>query len=287
MRRRGERAARPRLPGAGLGGAFFFFSQFPLAGSRKPGAAGRSGPRCSSSRSRPGPAAAAAAEAAAGGAEPPRPPLLRKKPAQTPPRPYPCAHIPVPRFPRPGPGAPTPASASANFHAASAARPGSTPMGEWGAPGCPPQPGGGAPVPGPRSRGGRPGSRAPAGDTAVGTLPASRTPHSLPLASASLPSPSGADGNPAGAWAEDRGGRPGAAGAEGCGGCGWLFGWAGRVLAIFSPPARLSLRWGRRYQELVGSGPAQGLMCPPGLAAGEAGIAGSRGGRGPGAFAGG
>ncbi|XP_032476201.1 SH3 domain-containing kinase-binding protein 1-like [Phocoena sinus] len=106
---------------------FFFLSQFPLAGSRKPGAAGRSGPRYSSSRSRPGPAAAAA-EAAAGGAEPPRPRLLRKKPAQTPPRPYPCAHIPVPRFPRPGPGAPTPASASANFHAASAARPGSTPM---------------------------------------------------------------------------------------------------------------------------------------------------------------
>lgn len=142
-RRRGERAVRPRLPGAGLGGAFFFFSQFPLAGSRKPGAAGRSGPRCSSSssRSRPGAAAAAAAEAAAGGVEPPWPPLLRKKPAQllcADPR----APVPAPRPPRLYPIASTPASASANFHAASAARPGSTPMGEWWAagawvPGCP------------------------------------------------------------------------------------------------------------------------------------------------------
>lgn len=128
-RRRGERAVRPRLPGAGLGGAFFFFSQFPLAGSRKPGAAGRSGPRCSSSssRSRPGAAAAAAAEAAAGGVEPPWPPLLRKKPAQllcADPR----APVPAPRPPRLYPIASTPASASANFHAASAARPGSTPM---------------------------------------------------------------------------------------------------------------------------------------------------------------
>lgn len=225
--------------------ALFFFSQFPLAGSRKPGAAGRSGPRCSSSsRSRPGAAAAAAAEAAAGGAEPPRPPLLRRKPAQPPPRPDPRTPIPAPRPPRPDPGAPTPAPASANFHAASAARPGSTPMGEWGSPAPRPLGAhlslGAACLSQDRGAGeGAPG-RAPAGGSAVGTLPASRTPihsHSRPRPCRARAAQTGAPRGPgrriAGAG---RGGW-----AEGCKGV-WLHfrvGGESFVLAVFSPQRAL------------------------------------------------
>nr|XP_044619144.1 translation initiation factor IF-2-like [Equus asinus] len=206
----GERAVRPWLPGAGLGGAFFF-SQFPLAGSRKPGAAGRSGRDAEAAQESPR-GARRSSRGSSVRAEPhaAAPPLLRRKPAQPPPRPdpRPRSRLPDPRGPIPAPRPPLPPPP--NFHRPSAARPLDPVVGvaRAPAPGCPPQPGGGVPVPGPRSRGGRPW-QGPGGWQRGGHPACLAHPHSLPLASASLPSPRGADGSSAGAWAEDRGGRPG------------------------------------------------------------------------------
>lgn len=102
------------------------------------------------------------------------------------------------------------------------------------------------------------------GDTAVGILPALRTPihsHSRPCLRTSR-----------GRGLRTAGARPGRR-AEGCRGCGWLFGWAGRVR---SWPFSRSPAPEARAPELVGSCFAWGSRClprPP--AASAAGCSGS------------
>lgn len=134
----------------------------------------------------------------------------------------------------------TPASASANFHAASAARPGSTPMGEWGANGCSPQPGAARLS---RDRGAEEG--------ALGAGPRRVTPGwapCLPRAPLFTPTRARVPAEPARRPLEPRGALGGRARGPARG--GWRGGMQGVwlafrvggesfVLAIFSPPARL------------------------------------------------